>query len=170
MKHKLGKGAYGDVFLVSKNSDGKVYAMKQIQKKKLSREEKEYQAMVEKELLSQLKHSGIVRLKYTFQDKANLYFVQEYCEGGEFINFIKLNINKLTEEVKIFYIAEIVNILEYLHSNGITHRDLKVYPPRRSPKTSCSTARDTLNSSTSELQKSPTARYSLRNLRNTSSS
>ena len=82
--------------------------------------------MVEKELLSNLKHAGINKLKYTFQDKANLYFIQEFCEGGEFINFIKLNINKLTEEVKIFYIAEIVNILEYLHTNGITHRDLKV--------------------------------------------
>lgn len=35
MKHKLGKGAYGDVYLVIKNSDKKVYAMKQIQKKKL---------------------------------------------------------------------------------------------------------------------------------------
>lgn len=48
LKHKLGKGAYGDVYMVVKNSDNKVYAMKQIQKKKLEREEKEYQAMVEK--------------------------------------------------------------------------------------------------------------------------
>lgn len=123
------------MFLVSKNSDGKVYAMKQIQKKKLAREEKEYQAMVEKELLSQLKHSGIVKLKYTFQDKANLYFIQEYCEGGEFINFIKLNIAKLTEELKVFYIAEIINILEYLHTNGVTHRDLKVPALLLSPRT-----------------------------------
>ena len=35
MKCRLGKGAYGDVFEVVKKSDGKVYAMKQIQKKKL---------------------------------------------------------------------------------------------------------------------------------------
>lgn len=35
LKHKLGKGAYGDVYLVVKNSDNNVYAMKQIQKKKL---------------------------------------------------------------------------------------------------------------------------------------
>jgi len=50
IKHKLGKGAYGDVFLVVKNSDEKVYAMKQIQKKKLERERKEYQALVESQL------------------------------------------------------------------------------------------------------------------------
>jgi len=37
IKYRLGKGAYGDVFLVVKNSDRKTYAMKQIQKKKLER-------------------------------------------------------------------------------------------------------------------------------------
>lgn len=38
VKHRLGKGAYGDVFYVIKNSDKNEYAMKQIQKKKLQRE------------------------------------------------------------------------------------------------------------------------------------
>jgi serine/threonine protein kinase len=46
LKHRLGKGAYGDVFLVIKNSDHKAYALKQIQKRKLEREQKEYQALV----------------------------------------------------------------------------------------------------------------------------
>jgi serine/threonine protein kinase len=36
----LGRGAYGDVFLVLKKGEGKLYAMKQIVKKKLSREQK----------------------------------------------------------------------------------------------------------------------------------
>ena len=38
IRHRLGKGAYGDVFLVFKNSDHKLYALKQIQKRKLERE------------------------------------------------------------------------------------------------------------------------------------
>ena len=37
IRHRLGKGAYGDVFLVVKNSDHKSYALKQIQKRKLER-------------------------------------------------------------------------------------------------------------------------------------
>jgi len=82
IKYRLGKGAYGDVFLVVKNSDHKKYAFKQIQKKKLEREQKEYQAMVERELLTNFKHPGIVKLRYSFQDRHSLYFVQEYCEGG----------------------------------------------------------------------------------------
>ncbi len=46
VKYRLGKGAYGDVFLVLKNSDQILYAMKQIQKKKLEKEKKEYQALI----------------------------------------------------------------------------------------------------------------------------
>ena len=72
-----------------------------------------------------MKHPGIVKLRYSFQDKTSLYFVLEYCEGGDFINFIKNNMDKLTEDVKIFYIGEIVNMLEYIHKSGVTHRDLK---------------------------------------------
>lgn len=82
--------------------------------------------MVEKELLSNMKHPGIVKLRYSFQDKNSLYFVLEYCEGGDLTNFIKDNIAKLTEEVRIFYISQMVNIIEYIHKSGVTHRDLKV--------------------------------------------
>lgn len=116
--------------------------------------------MVEKELLTNMKHLGIVKLRYSFQDKQSLYFVLEYCEGGDFINFIKNNISKLTEEAKIFYIAEMVNIIEYIHRNGVTHRDLKVFPPPFSQKISCSTKEATSNSSTLAPQKSPTAQSS----------
>lgn len=111
VRYRLGKGAYGDVFLVSKKTDGRSFAMKQIQKRKLAREEKEYQAMVEKELLTCMQHPGIVHLRYTFQDKTSLYFIQEYCEGGEFINFIKLNVDRLNERIRAFYVAEMVNLL-----------------------------------------------------------
>ena len=145
------------MFLVSKKSDGRSFAMKQIQKRKLAREEKEYQAMVEKELLTCMQHPGVVHLRYTFQDKSSLYFIQEFCQGGEFINFIKLNSDRLNERIRVFYVAEMVNLLEYLHSNGITHRDLKVPNLKNSHKISCWTRRDTSDSSTSELLKSQTA-------------
>lgn len=29
-----------------------------------------------------MKHPGIITLKFAFQDKAKLFFILEYCEGG----------------------------------------------------------------------------------------
>ena len=65
------------------------------------------------------------------------------------MNFIRANIEKLPEKVKIFYIGEIVNLLQYIHSVGVTHRDLKVQSSLCSLRTSCLINGDTSNSSTS---------------------
>ena len=71
-----------------------------------------------------LKHPMLIQLSCSFQDQRNIYFVLDYAEGGSFIDLIKLNV--LTEFLDIqFYVAEMVLILEYLHSNGIAHRDFK---------------------------------------------
>ena len=52
----MGKGAYGEVFEVVRKGTLSRFALKQIQKKLLAREKKEYQALVEKELLSNVEH------------------------------------------------------------------------------------------------------------------
>jgi 3-phosphoinositide dependent protein kinase-1 len=36
-----------------------------------------------------------------------------------------MNSKLFTEEMRVFYVAEIVSVLEYLHGVGVTHRDLK---------------------------------------------
>jgi len=43
-----------------------------------------------------------------------------------FHQFLNDSSTNLSESIKRFYISQLVNILEYLHSNGIVHRDLKV--------------------------------------------
>ena len=70
-------------------------------------------------------HPGIVKLSKCFQDSKILYYILDYCSGGDLTSFITMNEQRVTEELRVFYIAEIVCILEYLHSKKIVHRDLK---------------------------------------------
>lgn len=48
----------------------------------------------------------------------------DYAPNGELHTTLKRE-GKLTYEGARFMAAELVNILEYMHSRGITHRDLK---------------------------------------------
>jgi serine/threonine protein kinase len=62
IKFKLGRGAYGEVFEAVRKDNQKKCALKQIQKRLLGREHKEYQALVERELLSKIEHPGVIKI------------------------------------------------------------------------------------------------------------
>lgn len=76
-------------------------------------------------MLRAINHPGIIKNFCAFQNTNYLYLVLEYCPDSHLEPLIKNN--QLTEESRKFYVAELVNIIEYLHSHGIIHRDLKVF-------------------------------------------
>ncbi len=51
--------------------------------------------------------------------------VMEFVRGGDLFSLLE-SMGALSENVAKVYIAETVLALEYLHSHGIVHRDLKV--------------------------------------------
>ena len=63
-------------------------------------------------------------MDYAFQNEKKLYFVLEYCPGGELYNLLQKK-RLFTEDQAKFYVAQIVLALEYLHSHDIIYRDLK---------------------------------------------
>lgn len=65
-----------------------------------------------------------MQLYYTFQTEARLFFVLEYCPGGELFFLLKKR-KTLTEDQARFYTAQIVLAIEYLHKQNIIYRDLK---------------------------------------------
>lgn len=62
IKNKLGRGAYGEVFEAIRKDTLSRCALKQIQKKLLGKEQKEYQALVERELLTRIEHPGVIKI------------------------------------------------------------------------------------------------------------
>ncbi len=59
-----------------------------------------------------------------FPPQSYLYMVMEYVEGGDVGTLLK-NISCLPVDLATMYFAETVLALEYIHSYGVIHRDLK---------------------------------------------
>ncbi|CAO3660866.1 unnamed protein product [Umbelopsis ramanniana] len=122
----LGKGDVGKVYLVRQKSTDKLFAMKVLSKKEMIKRNKIKRALAEQEILATSNHPFIVTLYHSFQSQDYLYFVMEYCMGGEFFRALQLRPGKcLNEEGARFYAAEVVAALEYLHLMGFIYRDLK---------------------------------------------
>ncbi|XP_040991467.1 3-phosphoinositide-dependent protein kinase 1-like isoform X1 [Juglans microcarpa x Juglans regia] len=119
-----GVGSYSKVVRAKKKDTGTVYALKIMDKKFITKENKTSYVKLERIVLDQLDHPGIVRLFFTFQDTFSLYMALESCEGGELFDQITRK-GRLSEDETRFYAAEVVDALEYIHSLGLIHRDIK---------------------------------------------
>ncbi|XP_024990194.1 3-phosphoinositide-dependent protein kinase 2-like isoform X2 [Cynara cardunculus var. scolymus] len=119
-----GVGSYSKVVRARKKDTGKVYALKIMDKKFITKEKKTAYVKLERIVLDQLDHPGIVQLHFTFQDTFSLYMALESCEGGELFDQITRK-GRLTEDEARFYAAEVVDALEYIHNLGLIHRDIK---------------------------------------------
>ena len=76
-------------------------------------------------MLRDLMHPSIVNIKYAFQDESNLYMATEYVKGGDLSYYIYVKKVKFKEEQAKFIIANIVCALEFVHGNGVIHRDIR---------------------------------------------
>ncbi|KAJ0102303.1 3-phosphoinositide-dependent protein kinase 2 [Pistacia vera] len=119
-----GVGSYSKVVRAKKKDSGTVYALKIMDKKFITKENKTAYVKLERIVLDQLDHPGVVRLYFTFQDTFSLYMALESCEGGELFDQITRKV-RLSEDEARFYTAEVVDALEYIHGMGLIHRDIK---------------------------------------------
>ncbi|XP_020590490.1 3-phosphoinositide-dependent protein kinase 2-like isoform X2 [Phalaenopsis equestris] len=120
----LGVGSFSKVVRVKKKDTGQVYAMKIMDKAFITKQQKVSHVKRERIVLDQLNHPGIVQLLFTFQDSYSLYMAFEACEGGELFDQITRK-GRIFEGEARFYMAEIIDALEYLHGVGLIHRDIK---------------------------------------------
>lgn len=121
----LGKGTFGKVVLCREKSTESLYAIKILKKKVVIDKDEVAHTLTENRVLRSTKHPFLISLRYSFQTADRLCFVMEYVNGGEL--FFHLSRDRVfTEERTRFYSAEILLALEYLHSQGIIYRDLKL--------------------------------------------
>ena len=120
----IGKGSYGKVLLVKKNDSDEVFAMKMLKKEYIARRNQIEHTRTERSILEKVNHPFVVKLRYAFQNPKKLYFVLEYCPGGELF-FHLSRAGKFEEPRAIFYAACVTLALEHLHRINVVYRDLK---------------------------------------------
>ena len=120
----IGKGTFGNVYLVRFKKNNKLYAMKVLLKSLIREQNQENNTKSERNLMVQINCPFVVNVKFAFQNDKNLYLVQEFVQGGDL--FFHLHTHPRFPNAKVkFYIIELVLAIDLLHRNHMLYRDLK---------------------------------------------
>ncbi|EGG23866.1 putative protein serine/threonine kinase [Cavenderia fasciculata] len=125
----IGKGGFGVVYKALHATKGYFSAIKKIRitkRKKGDQQQAESQSslMVEINLLKVLSHHNIVRYYDHIPTVSHSYIVMEFIENGSLEKMIKRH-GLLPESLVNVYMAQVLGGLEYLHRQGVIHRDIK---------------------------------------------
>ena len=120
----ISSGAHGRVFLAKKRATGDIFAIKAIKKRDLVFRNTISRLKEERDALVLAANPFVIKLFYAFSSARHVYFVTEYANGGDLYSLLK-QLGSLEESTARKYASEIVLALEYVHSVGVTHRDLK---------------------------------------------
>eukprot|EP00484_Ammonia_sp_Unknown_P024541 CAMPEP_0197026968 /NCGR_PEP_ID=MMETSP1384-20130603/6972_1 /TAXON_ID=29189 /ORGANISM="Ammonia sp." /LENGTH=668 /DNA_ID=CAMNT_0042455749 /DNA_START=109 /DNA_END=2115 /DNA_ORIENTATION=+ len=121
----LGRGAFGLVHACEKRDCGKLYAMKQINKKRVQATESLKTVMQERDYLAMMNSKFVTSLKYAIADEETIYIILDLMLGGD----LKYHLNvqeKFSEPRTRFHAAQVLLGLEHIHTKGIVYRDLKL--------------------------------------------
>lgn len=120
----LGRGGFAKVVLVRRRGTDEVYAMKILKKRALLERKQTRHTQTERSVLGFVNHPFIVGLHFAFQTQSSLYFVLDYCAGGELFHHLQKR-KRFSEDTTRFFTAQLVLALSYLHTRGVVYRDLK---------------------------------------------
>jgi len=78
-------------------------------------------------IMCQLEHPNVVRLEEVYESRNEIYLVMEICHGGELFTQLEEQPDyHYTEQEAAKLIHQILTSVQYMHSKGIVHRDLKL--------------------------------------------
>lgn len=139
----LGQGGYGITYLATDLSLNRLVAIKEFYPKDYCNRDaatsnvsigtdntidfvKKLKKKFLKEALniSKLNHKGIIRVISSFEENNTAYYVMDYIKGANLAEIVN-RYGPLSVDKALFYIADIGDALEYVHSHYINHLDVK---------------------------------------------
>ena len=121
----FGSGHYGTVRQCIQRATGRTYAVKSIEKTRVSRMG---DLQREIQLLSMVNHENIINMIDCYEDENHIHIVTETYTGGELFDTIIDNTNNdgcLSESKAARIIEQLLKAVSYLHENDVCHRDIK---------------------------------------------
>lgn len=124
----IGEGSYSKVKEVIDSETLERRAVKIMKKQRLKKiPNGEENVRRETRLMSRLNHKNVIKLVDIIynEEKQKLYIVMEYCVTVLQELFDRAPENKLPISQAHYYFVQLLDGLEYLHSQGIIHKDIK---------------------------------------------
>lgn len=120
-KHdKIGQGASGTVYVANHVQTGAIVAIKQMN---LSQQPKKELILNEIDVMKQNRHENIVNYIDSYFVDGDLWVVMDYLAGGSLTDIVTNNV--IAEDQIATICKEVLQGLEFLHSNQVIHRDIK---------------------------------------------
>ena len=120
----IGEGYFGKVKLGIFKPTNEKYAIKIINKKLMKIKMKKSK-FKEIDITKKFNHINVIYVYKVIDTPENYYIVMEYCKNGELFEYISKK-ERLDEDEASSFFYQIINGVEYIHSKGIAHRDLKL--------------------------------------------
>ena len=117
---KIGQGASGGVYTAFEVGTNALVAIKQMN---LEQQPKKDLIINEILVMKDSKHKNVVNFIDSFLVKGDLWVVMEYMEGGSLTDVVTFNM--MSEGQIAAVCRETLHGLQFLHSKGVIHRDIK---------------------------------------------
>lgn len=121
---ELQSNAYSSTHVVRHRRTRRLYCLKVVNKQRATRLQQRSRVTQEKAVLSLLDNPFVVGLVAAFQTKEDVCLLTEVCQGGDLLQRMA-RVGRFREDAAVFYAANVVLGLDYLHTSKVVCRDLR---------------------------------------------